>query len=66
MVRPDNEKDNSSHLGNDEGSFQKHNERMRMFYLTHPKIEIKESNCIEPERWLIPLPPVDLDEYVQN
>ncbi len=49
-------------------SFQRHDECMRRFRLTHTKVETIDSKCVKKVDWLtlVPLQKVKLTAYFQN
>ncbi len=68
MATADGKEDRLSYSENDRGSFQKHNESMKRFYLAHPNLAIRPPYYVKPIGQLasIPLPLVELERYVQN
>jgi len=67
-IRSINKTEQPTNYNNDEASFRKHDECMKQFSLSHPRIELPKLNdgVTSKETFLVPIQGVKLAEYSQN
>ena len=68
MWKSNSEKQPRTDNKSDAASFRKHDESMRKFHLTHPKVETKELKSANTIDWLVlfPIQKVQLTKYSSN